>query len=286
MMSNPHAVLFARILDVADYLEAHGVDLGAAIKRRDRGEPGRREKEAAEERLRRAMARVFRVQARSVRETLGRLYPGRKALDTLPGNDVLNVALGTGTDDAWEKVYDVVFRSVLGGISLFEAAQSIGIDYSLVNTAAAEFARSYVFDLLKPGIDDTTRKALRSAIADFIETPGMTIGDVMKRLPFDEARALRVAVTEITRAFAEGNQLAGEQLKREFPDVRVVKQWLTNNDDLTCIICFPLHGQIVDIDKPFVHPETGAEYSNPAAHVHCRCWTTTTTDISGTAGTP
>ena len=67
MPFSPTDQLFERILDVADYLEARNVDITEAIKRRDPKEPGRREKEAAEEQMRRAMARVFRAQARGVK---------------------------------------------------------------------------------------------------------------------------------------------------------------------------------------------------------------------------
>jgi hypothetical protein len=67
----------------------------------------------------------------------------------------------------------------------------------------------------------------------FIDTPGLTLGDIVSDLSdiFGVDRARMIAVTETTRAFAEGNRLAGLQLKEEYPDVKVIKRWYTNNDD-------------------------------------------------------
>jgi len=77
--------------------------------------------------------------------------------------------------------------------------------------------------------------------------------------------------------------LAGQDLKEEWPDVRVVKTWETNNDDLVCDICRPLNGVEVEIDEPFVNDETGDEFDCPPGHVNCRCWMDSTTDILANA---
>ena len=73
--------------------------------------------------------------------------------------------------------------------------------------------------------------------------------------------------------------MAGEQLAKEYPDVKVKKQWFTNNDDLVCELCGPLNGKEVDIDEPFYPPEDDYQDGNPPRHVNCRCWTTQYTDI-------
>jgi hypothetical protein len=105
----------------------------------------------------------------------------------------------------------------------------------------------------------------------------MTIGDVMERLPFGEERALRVAVTETTRAYAEGEKLAGQQLKEEHPGVQVIKTWYTNADDLVCDICGPLDGAEALLDEDFI--SAGEAIDAPPAHVNCRCWMSTSTRL-------
>jgi hypothetical protein len=124
-------------------------------------------------------------------------------------------------------------------------------------------------------LNETTIRALQETISAFVETPGMSIGDVMARLPFTQYRAQMVATTEITRAYAEGNMLAGQALREEFPDVPVVKIWYTNADDRVCEICGPLHATEVGLDELFA-----AGYDKPPAHVNCRCWMEVTTSIN------
>ena len=150
----------------------------------------------------------------------------------------------------------------------------LGFDNTLTNKAAAEGANKYAGELIK-GINATTLDVVQSAIAEFADTPGFTVGDVINQLPFDTARAERIAVTEITRAYAESNQIAGDELAKEFDGVKVVKVWFTNNDDRVCPVCGPLNNKEVDIKDEFA-----SGISNPPAHPNCRCWTSTTTKIT------
>jgi SPP1 gp7 family putative phage head morphogenesis protein len=84
-----------------------------------------------------------------------------------------------------------------------------------------------------------------------------------------------IATTEITRAYAEANQIAGEALAKEFEGVPVVKIWYTNEDDKVCPICGEFDGKEIPIDESF-----GEGVKNPPAHPNCRCWTTTSTRIA------
>ncbi len=166
------------------------------------------------------------------------------------------------------------------GINLFAEQVQVGIDYSAVNARAARRAREYAGELIK-GIDRTTAQSVKDVIAMFAETPGMTMQDVIDRLPFDAQRARMIAVTEITRAYAEGELEAGIELRKRYPDVQVVKTWFTNNDEKVCPICEPLDGK----DVP--HDEGWGEGGNPdpegipapPAHPNCRCWMQTSTRI-------
>lgn|SRR5574341_1135104 len=243
---------------------------------RDAREPGKLRKLKAEDRLILLLGRYWRRQARRIRERLERAAPMVSRFDIR--TDAILSQVG---DDFWEQeeaelaadLERLLLDAARDGVSLFADASRIGLDYSLTNKEAAKWARGYAFDLIR-SVNDTTRAAVRESVAAFVETPGMTLGDVMRRLPFDEVRAQRVAITEITRAYAQGNQLAGEQLAAEFPDVRVVKIWHTNQDERVCLLCEPLDGKVVDIDEQF-----DTDTDTPPRHIGCRCWHSTTTRI-------
>jgi hypothetical protein len=113
-------------------------------------------------------------------------------------------------------------------------------------------------------------------MVNFVKKPGTTIGDVVRALPFDQERALMVATTEITNMFAEAEEINGKKLKKEYPDVLVIKTWFTCNDSFVCPICAALADKEVEIDDEFARG-----ISRPAAHDGCRCWMSTTTRIGG-----
>ncbi len=267
-----HLALIDTLDAACDTLVAKGVALPDALKRRDKREPGRKEKEAAEDKLYAATRRHWKRQAEKIEQAVILQHPERKAItDTFPW--LLE-------DEWWEDPdfeRDLVLlltQAAKSGIVLFQEQVMVGMDYTMTNAEAAKWARRYTYDLIR-GIDDTTRKAVREAVTAFVETPGMTVGDVMRGLPFDERRAETVATTEITRAYAEGQRMAGEDLQREYPDVRVVKQWTTNNDDRVCLICGPLDGVEVELSEAYP-----GGYDGPPAHVNCRCWQSTRTRIN------
>jgi len=160
------------------------------------------------------------------------------------------------------------------GVDMFGDLLPFDIDYSLTNSEAASCATKYAGELVK-GIDETTLEVLRKSVSDFVDTPGMTIGDVMSRLPYSERRARLIAVTEITNSYAAGEQMAGDALAEQFPGVPVVKTWWTNQDDRVCPICGPVHGQTVDINDAFSNGR-----QKPSAHPGCRCWVTYTTRLA------
>lgn len=244
---------------------------GFTFKGRDPREPGRRRKTKMEKRLSDVLTRRFKSQLEKVRGQLSERYQDRKAISA--GGVII-------TDDgALEaELYLLFLEAIVDGIDLFDEEIPLDVSYDKAKQLAAQYAREYVTEWIA-GLDSTSAEAVRSAVAAFIETPGMTVGDVIRTLEttFDPARAERIAITEITRAYAEGNQLAGEDMAEQWPGVRVTKRWFTNNDDLVCPICGPLEGKEVGIDEDF---ESGGEpYDNPPAHVNCRCWTSVGTDL-------
>jgi len=242
------------------------VALVAALKKanRDKREPKRREKLILQERIRRILYRRFRRQAARVREYFELVHPDRKA--SLPTEYL--------EDDQDQGVLiRLLIAAVNGGVELFAETVSIGYDWSAVNMDAAQWAAEYAGELIQ-GIDETTLQAVQQALEMFITTPGLTIGDVMNALPFGEDRAQRIAVTELTRSYAQGQLIAGEKLQKDYPDMKVTKTWFTNADDIVCDICGPLDGKEVDIDEPF-----DSDVEEPPAHPNCRCWIETRTRI-------
>jgi len=264
------------VFDVIDELHALGYDLPETLKRRDPREPGRDEKERFEDRLLMVIRRLFKKQKAAIIARLEQNFPGRKDLSPIPLDDLIN---GNGDDELMAQLIRVISLSAVGGVNLFSDMVSIGLDYSLIKDEALRYARDHAYDLIglsTEGIDATTRDLVSNAITRFIETPGTTLGDITRQLEdvFSLNRAQMIAVTETTNAFAMGQQIAGEALLAQFPDVRVVKKWYTNNDDRVCPICAPLNGEEVDIKDNFSHG--GA---NPPAHPRCRCWTHVRTRI-------
>ena len=254
---------------IADKLAEKGVELPERLKRRDPDEPGREMKEQYEDKLYKLTMRRFRIQRRNIAAHLNHFRPAKKA--DIP-DDLFD------TDDVERLLMRLFIAASQDGVNLFAISSTIGLDWTLVNTQAADWARSYVIPWLDD-LDRVTKKALQSRLATFIETPGYTIADVMSDLvpTLGEDRALRIAVTEITRVFGNSEQIAGEALKKEFPGVRVVKEWFTNNDDRVCPICGPLQNNIVEVSHAF-HSIVGG-IMHPPAHVNCRCSMSSRTDI-------
>jgi len=220
---------------------------------RDRREPGRREKLRLELRMASVIRALFAAQRERVRAWAQTL----KSIPDLPPG-ALDV------DEA--ELLLVLIEGLTGGIALTAEQVRLDADWTRANTRAVRWARGYVGELIR-NINDTTRGVVRQAVATYIETQGMTLDDLMRLLPFDAERALKIAVTETTRAFAHGQAEARAELREQFPDVAVETVWHTNNDDLVCDICGPLDGQTVD------------DYTLPPAHPNCRCWITVNTRV-------
>ena len=263
--------VYKAIDDIADYLRSQGVDIPDAYKRRDPLEPGRTEKEMYEDKLARLVKKRFNTQKRIIAESLRWNLP-KKSVD-----DWMDRIGDLSDPDTEKRIFDLFVGAMAHGTQLFGESIGFDINYELVNTAASKMAQEYMTEWLA-GLDKTTRKRLRQELVNFVEIQGYTIGDVMRGLPFDEARALRIATTEITRVYAQAELLTGEQLLREFPDMLVIKTWFTNADDRVCEICAPLHGQAVLINEMFMDA-FGDVYEGPPAHVNCRCWISSRTKI-------
>jgi len=136
---------------------------------------------------------------------------------------------------------------------------TIGIDWALVNESAVIWSNRYTAELLAK-MTATTRRAVASAVEAFY-TQGLSITDLKLRLmrTMSPTRAEMVAITEVTRAGAEGERLTALQIASE-TGVEMIPIWLTANDEKVCPICGPKHDQRI----------TDGQF--PPAHPRCRCW--------------
>ncbi len=269
---------YRTVNEVAYRLRGRGVFLPTEYKRRDINEPRHAEKQMAEDVLAAAWTKLFRWQAAEVRTWLMRVAkpPGKAHFDFegeihFEDEDFKN-------DKLEANIFRLLVLAILAGLDIFIDGQegSVQIDWTDPKVAAAKWAAEHAGELIK-NVLASTRKAVAEAVQAFINTPGMTIKDVMDRIPFKEARSRLIATTEITNAYAEGELIAGRLLKKQFPDVRVVKKWFTNNDDIVrrCPICWPLHLVEVEINEEF----PGGYLRPGETHPRCRCWIVARTRI-------
>lgn len=235
------------------------------LKQRDKREPGRMQKMTFERRMARAVYRRFKKQKERLVFWLSSRY-----MKTIPIEIPFDI-WDLPEDEA--EIIRVYKNSYIHGIGLIDDSILMGLDYSVFNEKAAAWAKKKAGELIKQ-VDDTSKKAVQTAVSSFVETPGMTLKDVIDNIPFEPKRAERIAATEITNAYGKANLDAGLEMKKEFPDVRVVKIWYTNQDEKVCDICDGLDGEEVEIEEQF-----SGGYDSPAAHVNCRCWMQTRTRI-------
>lgn len=168
----------------------------------------------------------------------------------------------SGWKDIRKAVEPVLVYTFISQANSMMGFVGIGADWSHFNTVAAEWARTYTYDLVT-GMQGTTRRALedllRNNIPGYFEE-GLTSKELAARLEqhFGAIRSEMIAVTETTRAAVEGERAYVEELVRETGRA-MIPVWLTSNDDRVCPICAPRNEQ----------PITGGKF--PPAHPRCRC---------------
>jgi SPP1 gp7 family putative phage head morphogenesis protein len=165
-------------------------------------------------------------------------------------------------DELWNDIsptiLSIYLKGVEGGIDGLPRKAQVLADVDAVNANALAFLEQYRLRWL----DDVLRTSQEQAVKVFEEwirspLPLPALEEALEPI-FGEARAERIAVTETTRIFAEGNQAAWE-------DTGLVESsvWMTAQDDLVCPICSDLDGTHVGI---------GDFDASPPAHPECRCY--------------
>jgi HK97 family phage portal protein len=173
------------------------------------------------------------------------------------------------TDDFGRELDAVIQRSLVQQVAqrAMEAAEALGVDFdpALINEGALAWARSYGYDLVR-GLNETTRAGVSRAIEQFVANPGLTVDDIAAMLEptFGPVRAESIAVTEITRAYSQAENLS-QQMLRDM-GLETVRIWNTARDEIAqeCPICWPLDQKTED--------EWGEYSDGPPAHPRCRCW--------------
>lgn len=158
-------------------------------------------------------------------------------------------------------------------------ATSFNIDWELANLTAAEWAQQHGA-MLVSGLSGTTRARVAAEVRAFVEN-ALSLSELRERIMdietgvFSAARAQTIAVTETTRAFAEGNVAAWQQ-----SGVIQAYEWDTANDEITCPICGRLAGMRVPMGQGF------GRYGRPPAHPNCRCGLLPVVEMPELAGLP
>lgn len=183
-----------------------------------------------------------------------------KALEDIPADDAFWAEVETDLALAMLRLNG---RAQALGI---EAAGTLGVnvDFDAIHAQALEATRRATFDSVKK-ISDTTKNGIREALIAWQETGAVVPGKKPRGLPslvagletlFDRNRAKRIAQTETTRLFAEGNEIATAD-----DETIGGYQWQASNDEKVCPICLPKDDKI--------YPKGTTE--KPPAHVRCRC---------------
>lgn len=171
---------------------------------------------------------------------------GRQQVEKAMG---ITKASANVTTDVWDLVNaDVV-------------AWLIGVD---VSDAAGVIRPVGRVTALMAQLIETTVAAAAPLVREWARN-GQPLSDLQDQLlaaGFNETRARRIATTEVTRAYAEGNNQAWTA-----SGVVDEKEWTTSADEKVCSVCGPLDERRVPLDEGFTD-----DIFNPPAHPQCRCW--------------
>lgn len=131
-------------------------------------------------------------------------------------------------------------------------------------------------------LNESTRRGVAGEIDRWVRN-GAPLPELELRLRsfFDDKRAHRIAVTEVTRIYAGGNVMAWRS-----SGVVDGKVWRTAVDDRVCPICSKMHNKMVELNRgwefsaamlaanPALKKALRAPISIvvPPAHILCRCW--------------
>ena len=120
----------------------------------------------------------------------------------------------TDDDDLREALERLLRESAGRGVrvTLEKLSQiAVGVNWQLANEAARTWAQQYSYELVSR-LSDSSRRMLQAAVSDWINS-GAPLDDLIARISavFGPVRGEMIAVTEATRAYAEGSFTLYEQ---------------------------------------------------------------------------
>ena len=210
--------------------------------------------------------RMGEALAASFEDLRKRITGRRKSLPWIVGIKAIEDIPGLPDNAEWFEVFRLQMigtmlpfsRNIPNGGASWSESLGLGVDLDRVNQQVLDLSKVYTDDWWA-SIAEVTRESMRSAIVTWQESGLGTEGldDLVAAIEplFGRARAERIAATEVTRLFDEGNRLAHISAGIE------TEQWQTVRDELVCPICKPLDKKKFPI----------GEGTRPPAHVNCRC---------------
>jgi len=201
----------------------------------------------------------------------------------------------------WDEIAPISARVLSAGgqagADALPAVARILLNWDVYNAAAVEYLHKYKLSWVSK-INSTTRTRAIAEIDEWIRA-GEALPVLEARLTpiFGANRAGQIAVTEVTRLYSEGNQMAWTAT-----GIVSGKRWATRQSEMVCPLCQELHGRVVQLDDVFIQtpsdiangPVMQALYQNaydkalaratsllrnlgtyvngPPRHPNCFCW--------------
>lgn len=181
---------------------------------------------------------------------------------TAQGRDIMQISDEEIAAALAEALRPVIGDQVVDAAIANMTATAGYADIERIADFASLWAAQHTYDLVA-GITRTTRQALQRLLPRAM-AEGWNNEQIAAAIRpyFGEARARTIAITEITRAYSRGVEIAQEVLSQD--GVRTTQVWRTAADEMVCPICAPRNGK--RRGKGWDAP--------PPAHPNCRCWIT------------
>jgi SPP1 gp7 family putative phage head morphogenesis protein len=179
-------------------------------------------------------------------------------------------------DELWQALSPALLRIIMdggrSGSELLPANLRVLVDWDWFNKAAVNYLHEWKLRIL-PDILAVTRDTATGYIDAWIKSgdPLPVLEQQLETL-FGETRAKRIAVTETTRIYAKGNEMAWKST-----NLVSGKRWNVAEDELVCNVCGELDSKVVALDNAFYSSVLRAGITEPPGHVNCRCWLTPVT---------
>lgn len=152
----------------------------------------------------------------------------------------------------------------------------VKFDFEPQNDAAKKALQQYAASRIK-GITDTTLEQVKQVLVDSFEE-GVAVTEVAARLDekfaeIESGRAETIARTETLTAVSLGREDKREEFKKEFPDTKLMKMWVSAQDEKVRDSHQELDGNVVEVDAEFKEGLRFPRDPNGAAEevINCRC---------------